>query len=225
MARTTKAHEERRAEFLEAARELFYRHGYSDTSVAVIIDHIGVSKGTFYHYFKSKEDLLDQMVEQSTSEAATILQSILDETDTTALDQFNQLFRRATHWKAEHKDLIMMMMHALYRDENLLLRHKMFKRSVAATTPTLAEIIRRGMAEGTMQTRYPDETAEWIMELGIILNEKVAGIILAGEGQPQTYQQVELWFTVYERKVEKMIGAKDGSLEIFDRSELREFLS
>ncbi|MCK4578956.1 MAG: TetR/AcrR family transcriptional regulator, partial [Candidatus Marinimicrobia bacterium] len=54
MARVLKEYDERKTEFLDAARELFYSLGYEQTSVNTIIEKVGVSKGTFYHYFKSK---------------------------------------------------------------------------------------------------------------------------------------------------------------------------
>ena len=64
MVRIVKEHEERKNELLDAAQALFYQNGYETTSVAKIIDSVGIAKGTFYHYFKSKTDLLDQIVER-----------------------------------------------------------------------------------------------------------------------------------------------------------------
>lgn len=42
---------------LEAATTLIRTHGYSATTVDLLCEHAGVSKGTFFHYFKSKEHL------------------------------------------------------------------------------------------------------------------------------------------------------------------------
>lgn len=59
LTRTVKKPEERRWELIHAATELFSEHGYEKTSVNDIIQKIGVAKGTFYHYFKSKEEIAD----------------------------------------------------------------------------------------------------------------------------------------------------------------------
>ena len=40
------------------ALELFYKKGYENTTIKDIIEEIGVSKGAFYHYFESKEDVI-----------------------------------------------------------------------------------------------------------------------------------------------------------------------
>ncbi|OYT42848.1 hypothetical protein B6U90_07700 [Thermoplasmatales archaeon ex4484_6] len=58
-----KKHEERRTEIIETAVELFAQHGYDETSVNMIIDRIGIAKGTFYHYFSSKDELLEEIVD------------------------------------------------------------------------------------------------------------------------------------------------------------------
>jgi len=41
----------------DAARELFFEKGYRDTTIEMITDRAGVSTGTFYLYFKSKEEI------------------------------------------------------------------------------------------------------------------------------------------------------------------------
>ena len=50
--------EQTRAVLLESAREVFWTRGYLDTRVADIAEHAGVSHGSFYTYFDSKEAVL-----------------------------------------------------------------------------------------------------------------------------------------------------------------------
>lgn len=49
--------EQRREEILEAAIQLFARHGYMDTDLQVLADDLGVGKGTVYRHFGSKQRL------------------------------------------------------------------------------------------------------------------------------------------------------------------------
>ena len=46
---------------VSAAWELFYKNGYDDTTVDDIVELSGTSKGSFYHYFESKDALLDSL--------------------------------------------------------------------------------------------------------------------------------------------------------------------
>ncbi len=46
---------------VNAAWELFYKNGYDNTTVEDIVDESGTSRGSFYHYFDGKEDLLSSL--------------------------------------------------------------------------------------------------------------------------------------------------------------------
>ncbi|NJE13628.1 TetR/AcrR family transcriptional regulator [Thermococcus sp. LS2] len=54
-----------REKILKAARELFAEKGYDKTTVDEIVERAGVAKGTFYNYFKSKEELIKIVALQS----------------------------------------------------------------------------------------------------------------------------------------------------------------
>lgn len=51
-----------RAQIVDAADGLFYRHGYEHTSFATIADAVQISRGNFYYHFKSKDDILDAVI-------------------------------------------------------------------------------------------------------------------------------------------------------------------
>ena len=62
MARQLRA-EQTRATILQAAADLFDRHGYEATSLAEIVEHAGVTKGALYFHFAAKEDLAHAIME------------------------------------------------------------------------------------------------------------------------------------------------------------------
>lgn len=47
---------------VEAADQLFYRRGYEHTSFAHIADAVQISRGNFYHHFKSKDEILSAVI-------------------------------------------------------------------------------------------------------------------------------------------------------------------
>jgi len=51
-----------RAEIVAAADDLFYRQGYAHTSFADIASVVEISRGNFYHHFKSKDEILDAVI-------------------------------------------------------------------------------------------------------------------------------------------------------------------
>lgn len=52
-----------REQIVDAADRLFYRQGYEHTSFSDIAAAVGISRGNFYHHFKSKDDILDAVIE------------------------------------------------------------------------------------------------------------------------------------------------------------------
>ena len=67
--KTTK--DDRRAIILEAGAELMLRKGYHGTGIQQIVDAVGVPKGSFYNYFKSKEDFALAAMEHTSRDHIT----------------------------------------------------------------------------------------------------------------------------------------------------------
>ena len=54
----------KRDEIIKTATALFFEKGYEATSVRMIMEIVNGEIGMFYHYFKSKEELFDRVVEK-----------------------------------------------------------------------------------------------------------------------------------------------------------------
>src|SRR5438132_10072894 len=73
---------ERREQLIECAARLFAERGYHPTSVADIVEALGVGKGVFYWYFTSKQELLTELLKSSNHELRTRQQQAIgDEPD------------------------------------------------------------------------------------------------------------------------------------------------
>ena len=74
--RVVKEHDERKQEIIDTANRLFSKKGYSQCSINDILNEIGIAKGTFYHYFRSKEDVLDAVIGSITREVMVKVNSV-----------------------------------------------------------------------------------------------------------------------------------------------------
>lgn len=52
-----------RQQIVAAADDLFYRQGFEHTSFADIAKIVNISRGNFYHHFKTKDDILDAVIQ------------------------------------------------------------------------------------------------------------------------------------------------------------------
>ena len=63
-----------RERLMAVAVELFNRHSYAGTSLQMIADELGFTKGAIYHHFRTREDLLRALVEPMVEQLTTIVQ-------------------------------------------------------------------------------------------------------------------------------------------------------
>lgn len=64
-----------RERIVSEADRLFYERGYEHTSFAEIADAVGISRGNFYYHFKSKDEILDAVIEKRMTGTSEMLQA------------------------------------------------------------------------------------------------------------------------------------------------------
>ncbi len=224
MARITKEYHERKNELLDTAQELFFTKGYKQTSIESIIKKVGVAKGTFYYYFKSKEDLLDKLVKRMTSKIQSEVKKITEKTDLNALIKLNEAYVATRKIKLENIELIKLYLKVLYKDENIILRHKIYMSNIELLVPEFAKIINQGVEEKIFNTPFPHKAARLIFELAQILGDSIAKLFLEIDENPEIIEEFKKEINIYEDGIERIIGAKKGSINIVDRSALKNLL-
>jgi len=211
----------RRNELLDVAQKLLAEAGYEGTPVNAIIEAAGVSKGTFYHYFRSKEHLLDCLVDRMTGEILSGARQAAAGAVAGAAGKLSAFFGAAARWKAANREAIVALTRALFRDENVLLRTKGTRRWLEAATPDLADIVREGIAEGAFSACDPEATAELILQLGVAMRESMAGLFLRIDEEPGVWPLLERKIESYQRATERILGAPTGSIILVDEETLR----
>ena len=141
---------DRRSEILDMARSMFITIGYEDTSINDLIKRLGIAKGTFYHYFKSKEELLDQVINEVNTEIVKNISEIA------SLDRSadEKLFMAISALKVENHNMITDHMH---KPENALLHQKTLNRILKDITPYFEKIIEEGNKSNFFSCKYPKE--------------------------------------------------------------------
>ena len=117
------------------------------------------------------------------------------------------------------------LMRVLYKDENLLLRYKIFKKQVDLLTPEFAKVIRQGMDEGSMDPVDDEETAQLIFSLSVSLNEITVKMLLEADVKTDNIiDKIEKKLKVYERVLERIVGAEKGSVSVVERKFIEIFM-
>ena len=223
MTRIVKKHDVRLNEIIDAAQMLFYTKGFDVASVNEIINTIGIAKGTFYHYFTSKYDLLNAVIERFITQISESIQPILHNENINAVEKLNTCFRQIGQIKFEKKEFMFELLKIMNKDENIILRYKMITRSIEFLTPIISQIIQQGMSEGLFNTEYPLESAEYILSISGYLNTKLSHIILNILNKKQDVTVLIENYRAYERTIERIIGASDNSISLADEELIRKF--
>jgi len=224
MARITKEYHVRKNELLDTPQELFFTKGYKQTSIESIIKKIGVAKGTIYYYFKSKEDLMDKLVKRMTNQILIEVKKITERTDLDALTKLNRAYITTRNVKLENIELIKLYLKVLYKDENIILRHKIYMSNVDLLVPEFAKIIQQGVEEKVFNTPFSRKAARLIFELAQILSDSTAKLFLEMDENPEIVEKLKKEIDIYEDGIERIIGAKKGSINIVDRKVLKNIL-
>ena len=161
MARTVKKaeHFAKSNEILDATMMLINTKGYEHVAVQDILDTLRISRGGFYHYFDSKQALLEALIERSASEVQQALLPVVQNPRLSAIQKVQAYFDSSTRWKTSQKELILSAIQNWYSDENALIRLKLTAKSHTYMSRLLDPIIRQGIEEKVFTTSYPAEIA------------------------------------------------------------------
>ena len=201
--RTVKEPDVRRLEILEAAKRLFLKQTYDTTTTNDVMCVLGIAKGTIYHYFPSKDHLLDAVVEHMAEAYVTRRLEAVEACTGGALAKMRVLFNRDARNPEERSATA-----SLHQAGNVTLHTRLLVSLVQRLAPVFAQLIRDGCAEGVFRTEHPLEVAE---------------ILLSGI-QFLTDEGVHPWSTVDRTRrlravptlVETLLAAKAGSFAFLD---------
>jgi len=76
--------ESKRDQIISAADQLFYQHGFEHTSFAHIAEAVDISRGNFYYHFKTKDDILDAVINRRLANTQAMLNQWHSEAKTPA---------------------------------------------------------------------------------------------------------------------------------------------
>ena len=159
MTRSIKAPEVRRAELLNAANQLFQSKGYATTTVEEIAQAVGVAKGTFYYYFKSKEAILTALVDQLIQKMLIGSQQIADQPNLNAIEKIVEIAKLQGKMM-EKEEFVVIQMHL---PENQALNDKVNVEVVLLFSPIWASVVAQGNREGVFQVEDPLSTCQFIL--------------------------------------------------------------
>ncbi|MDO4517156.1 MAG: TetR/AcrR family transcriptional regulator [Bacillota bacterium] len=200
--RIVKEAEVRKEEILDAAEKLFAAKGFDNTSTGDILDAVGIARGTLYYHFKSKEDILDGVIQRITDQLMQDAGEIVRKKELPVLER---LTKAIMSLNVESK-IGCEIMEQVHRPQNALMHQKMQTTLLAGINPILTELVEEGIQQGICHTRYPES----VVEMTILYANTAFDELTVADLSPEQRERKIAGF-IYN--LERLMGMAEGGLQ------------
>lgn len=227
MARVLKKPEVRSAELLDCAQRLFFERGYDNTTVNDIIREVGVSKGAFYHYFESKDALLEALGVRLANDFIADLQPILKDPSLDAIGRLNAVFADSRRLNAELAPQLKKTFYTVFKPENVVLFHRLDEAVSEVFAPIVAGILQEGVGEGVMDAPDPQAFAEMLLQLRLSMRAVMhRALRMADAGElDQAAALLDERIRLYGITIDRLLKLPDGTVNMAEPGFARAFLT
>jgi AcrR family transcriptional regulator len=197
MVRVVKKPEERRKDIITLATKLFWENDYEKTSMNQIVSELGIAKGTVYHYFKSKEELMFAVIDDEVVNYIKMMKRALKKAPVDAVDRFIYLLRKgvvADRSKSEH----------LHKSGNNVLHTRLLAKLISELALIYADVIKDGCDQGVFKCQRPLETAEFLLSPAFIVDVGV---------YPWSEETLKRRQSAFPAIIETQLGTKKGAFK------------
>ena len=206
--RITKEHDERKTEILNTAERLFFTKGFDACTINDILKEIGIAKGTFYHYFTSKNEVLDAIVDRYTQTIMVRVNQVIENQSMQPVEKLMNAFM-AMKMEGQMEDYLIEEMHKV---DNMVLHQRTLSQVIKFMAPALATIVEEGIKDNVWKCSYPLQYMQIFLASAVTLTDE--GIFEVDESQ-QMQMMVALITTL-----ERMLEVQEGMfLELFMQQE------
>ena len=195
---------ERKNEILDAAEELFAARGYEETSTGDILDRVGIARGTLYYHFKSKEDILDALIDRVNG---ILIAKAKEAAADRSLPVVERLIRTimSLNVNSGEAGIGHEVLEQVHKPQNALMHQKMQQSLLDGVVPVLTGLVEEGIAWGVFHVKYPSETTEMLV---------LYPVTVFDECFQQTPEQLANRVQAFIHNTEILLGAEEGSMAV-----------
>ncbi len=211
-----------REKIISVASGLFFSFGLEKTPIQKIIDEVGIAKGTFYHHFKSKEDLVSQVMDDMTERVMESALTLIAQDRMTAREKLIQLFRESSAIKMENMQQAIVMLRQMLRSSDQDFRELIAETAARKVLPVFIEILKQGARDGSFRISYPEESAELMVSMSMgIGRESSELMVAAADGDAEALERLTRLMGALEQGFERILGVPEGTLPVYEPKEFK----
>lgn len=159
-SRTTAASAEKRRAILDAAVRVFAERGFNHCRVSDIADEAGVAYGLVYHYFKSKDGILDEVFLERWNLMLEVIQAAHDDTELTAREKLAKVATFIVESYGKQPDVMQVVIVEVTRQANTFGRRHWGR--IQEAHEGIAKIVESAQARGELRPDIPPSFAGFV---------------------------------------------------------------
>jgi AcrR family transcriptional regulator len=152
----------RREQILQAAQKLFAENGFRETNLNDVATQLGFRRQAVYHYFRSKDEILYELIDRAGQAIATSAQPTLD-ADTPPAEKLAEVVRNHVRQLLNNVDIFRIQFSELFKLNND--RADGLRRDMSDYVHSIATVIKEGQKDGTFVDVPP--TTQVLLILGM----------------------------------------------------------
>jgi AcrR family transcriptional regulator len=150
--------DDKRQQILQAAVRVFARHGFEASPVGDVAREAGVAYGLVYHYFDSKDAVLEAVFREQWGRLLAAV-ALAEETGETAPEQLALVVKIVLRTWRDDPDLVRLLVREITRSSHIDDELDELGQAFAS----LERIVRRGQDEGTLRREVDARLAAWML--------------------------------------------------------------
>ncbi|MCH3916290.1 MAG: TetR/AcrR family transcriptional regulator [Spirochaetia bacterium] len=145
----------KKEDIIAAALAMFRKKGVNNTTVSDIAKEAHVAQGTFYNYFRSKDDIFAEVLEKATEHTLEETQKTVQKEDIGPVEKLKLLVQQDFMMNRRNDSLF----DVLHEPRYAYAHQKYIVNRILKLKPICAGLIRQSVDAGYFDTPYPEETA------------------------------------------------------------------
>ena len=177
---------------LEVSQRLFLTKGYDNTTIQDIVDELGgLTRGAIYHHFKSKDEIVLAVMSSRQELMEEEMKQWLKATENlTGREQLQTILK--SNLESQTARATDGIVGEYEKDAGFILT--MMRDNLRIGAPLVSDIIKKGMADGSLRTQYPDQAAEVFL---LLVNFWMHGTIFESDPEklPERFHFLQFMMT------------------------------
>lgn len=183
-----------------------------------------MSKGAFYHYYDSKQSMLEALIIRLLDEVEPLVVAI-EESEQPAVDRLNAFFKAVGHWNVSRSKEVMTLLLGWYSDDTILLRNALRIAGRAKYVPLFSTIITAGNQEGVFACDDPNQTARLLHTILGSMSEQMAETLL-DQSLSNSEKKADVCAIIASdtQAIERILGAPQDTIFVADKRFVQQWI-